>query len=405
MADDHILPATGETVRSTQLASGAKVQHVLAGIFPSTDNTTTTPLGSGLTYTGTGEVAPTDGVTVSCQTDNTGTLYFDFSVDGTNWGAFPTNGFDVASGIHEYHTAKVNGRYFRVRLVNDSGAQTYLRLYTYFGPHTAPNAPLNQTLGGDADAILVRPTSPMIDQALGRLGGRQTVRKFGYHNNLGTAVQLGNSATWQHLWAYQGIRTSPTSSFTPYVASSSASDTSVVTIEYLDANGVSQLATPTLTGQTPVSLGVTATEAFRGWNSGATAFVGQITCTTANNFTAGVPDNQNEVLIAIPINDGQSQVLAYRVPANEKAILEVLSVTLTRSSGAAGSAICALQIRESGGVWRTIMPFQPNTGGQIVLSLEGVVLDAGTDIRLQIRDVSGASSAMSGTLIMTLVDV
>ena len=96
------------------------------------NNTSTTPLASGATYTGTGTLNNQPDVMVSLQTDNTGTLYFDFSNDGTNWTVFPVNGFEVASGVHEFHVAVKGPRYFRVRLVNDTGAQSYLRLYTYY---------------------------------------------------------------------------------------------------------------------------------------------------------------------------------------------------------------------------------------------------------------------------------
>lgn len=123
--------------------------------YQSSGNTSTTPLSSSATFTGTGEVNEYPDVMVSCQTDNTGTLYFDFSVDGTNWSTFPVNGFSIAANTHEFHTASKGPRYFRVRLVNDAGAQSYLRLYTYFGNFSKlPNAPLNQTIASDADAII-----------------------------------------------------------------------------------------------------------------------------------------------------------------------------------------------------------------------------------------------------------
>lgn len=99
----------------------------------SANNTTTTPLSGGSTYTGAADRNSLPDVMVSCQTDADGTLYFDFSVDGTNWSTFPTAGFAVSAGIHEFHTAVKGPRDFRVRLVNGSGAQSYLRLYTYFG--------------------------------------------------------------------------------------------------------------------------------------------------------------------------------------------------------------------------------------------------------------------------------
>jgi hypothetical protein len=72
-------------------------------------------------------------VMVSCTTDNPGTLFFDFSVDGSNVNTFPVCGFQIASTVHEFHTAVKGSRYFRARLVNDTGAQSYLRLTTYFG--------------------------------------------------------------------------------------------------------------------------------------------------------------------------------------------------------------------------------------------------------------------------------
>lgn len=121
------------------------------------DNTTTTPLSSEATYTGTWSQSDLPDVMVSCQADNTGTLYFDFSNDGgSNVNTFPTAGFSVVSGIHEFHIAVKGSRSFRVRLVNDTGAQSYLRLYTYFGSFQKPNAPLNQALGSDSDATTTK---------------------------------------------------------------------------------------------------------------------------------------------------------------------------------------------------------------------------------------------------------
>jgi len=119
-------------------------------------NTTTTPLSSGSTYTGTWEQNDHPDVLVSCKTDNGGTLYFDFSNDGANADTFPTNGFTVTAGIHEFHVAVKGPRYFRVRLVNDIGAQSYLRLYTYYGSWEQGIAPINFSIADDADAKVVK---------------------------------------------------------------------------------------------------------------------------------------------------------------------------------------------------------------------------------------------------------
>jgi hypothetical protein len=139
---------------TTALTDGSQESQIVG--IDSTTNNSTTPLSGGATFTGTGEQNALSDVMVSCKTDAAGTLYFDFSVDGSNWETFPTNGFIVASGIHEFHTAVKGGRYFRVRLVNGGSAQSYLRLKTYYGQFRHGNAPLNQSIGADSDAIVTR---------------------------------------------------------------------------------------------------------------------------------------------------------------------------------------------------------------------------------------------------------
>lgn len=122
----------------------------------STDNTTSTPLGSGATFTGTLEQNDYPDVLVSCQTDNPGRLYFDFSVDGTNVATYPIEGYEVAAGIHTFHTEVKGPRYFRVRLVNETGAQSYLRLYTYFGTFSS-DAGITKPIVTDHYALQVTP--------------------------------------------------------------------------------------------------------------------------------------------------------------------------------------------------------------------------------------------------------
>lgn len=134
------------------------MQSVVDGVGKvSTGNTTTTPLNSGATFTGTGEQNQFPDVYVSCITDQVGKLYFDFSNDGTNWNVFPPAGFDLAAGVHEAHKALKAGRYFRVRVTNTSGSnQTYLRLYTYYGEFDQLTSPLNFAPNSDTDAITTK---------------------------------------------------------------------------------------------------------------------------------------------------------------------------------------------------------------------------------------------------------
>lgn len=193
------------------------------------------------------------------------------------------------------------------------------------------------------------------------------------------------------------------------MASSAAGDTSIpITFTYLDASGLEQTATVNTNasdGRTPVSLGVTATELFRAHNSGSTDLAGNVAFTTANDFTGGVPNNQDEVLAYIPASDQQTQVLARRIPADKQAILTNLRLYLSRASGAAGSADVVFQIRLNGEVWRTTRPYQITTSVPVDEMIQGTVLPPLTDIRLRIRDVSDASSAIAGSVDFLLVDV
>ena len=74
--------------------------------FKDTANSTTTPLSGAATYTGTGVLSTRPAIMVQTKSDVSGTLYFDFSVDGTNWDStYPTAGYACAAGVPEVHTA------------------------------------------------------------------------------------------------------------------------------------------------------------------------------------------------------------------------------------------------------------------------------------------------------------
>lgn len=154
--------------------------------YVSRSNSTDVILSTSTTFTGLSEINDEMWVAVSCFSDVEGILYFDFSVDDVNWNSFPTNGFNVSAGIHEFHTALKLGRAFRVRYVNGSADQTVFRLKTYYGAFAQPSAPLNQPLGLDADAILVRPSFPWLDVARGLTTGFTSVTKFGRNSSVGT---------------------------------------------------------------------------------------------------------------------------------------------------------------------------------------------------------------------------
>lgn len=370
----------------------------------SVGNSSTTPVLAGQTFTGTGELSMLPDVMISCYTDQPGVLYFDFSTDGTNWDSvFPVNGFDVAAGIHEFHTAVKGPRYFRVRLYNSSASdQTILRLSTYYGPFRPSNAPLTQTIATDTDAVIVRAIDTSLDLAFGSFSGMSEGNKFGYTADVGSSITLTDTGTWEDVWTYGGKRTSPTSSFTPYMASSDSADTDIsVTWTYLDADGIEQTVTVNTDasdGQTPVSLGVTATEVYRGRISDSAAIAGAIGVATTNSFTAGVPTNQNEVLANINPNDRQTQVLAGRVPANKQRRVKYIHLSMLRDSGLAGSVIASFDTRLTGEDWiskRLILITNADPKSRYV---SGLILPPSTDFRIRIRDVSSNGTYIEGSI-------
>ena len=155
----------------------------------STDNSTSTPLGAGATFTGTAELNPAPWVAVEAHADQAGTMYFDFSQNGTDWQPHPAEGFIVQAGEDKFHSAVKAERYFRIRVVNGATAQTELRVTTYYGIFGQQTTPLNHQVGLDEDAVLTRSTFPWLDAARGLTIGQKTVAKFGRNESVGTSFE------------------------------------------------------------------------------------------------------------------------------------------------------------------------------------------------------------------------
>jgi hypothetical protein len=279
----------GNTVHREMVAMGGVVDL---------SNTTTTLLASGATYTGTFVRCP-DGVSVSCKSVGVGgTLYFDFSNDGTNVDTFPVNGFTVSDGVHEYHNAKVNGRYFRARFVSDAGTQTAFWLYTYFGPYSNGNAPLNQSIGIDTDASIVRPTDFQDEVRRNLRSGVQGWNKFGYRLALSNGTE---SIIWPDSATAPTILTTASTFDIAYDGTAGGSTdgsgttgATQLTFYYLDANGNQAVAAHNLgtdgtdtTSFTGLGINRCVVSASGSLNYNASDIT--ITATTGGSFQASIP--------------------------------------------------------------------------------------------------------------------
>lgn len=299
----------------------------------STDNSTTTILGSGETYTGTWELSPFSHVGVMVKTDNTGTLYFDFSSDGVNLDStFPVNGFKIASGVSEFHTAVKLGRYFRVRLVNDTGDQTYLRLNAYYGNNFVPsNHPLNQTVSLDTDAGLTRPTDFQDEVRIGRRTGVTSWNKFGYR----TTLTAANGE--ETIWAATGNYIVPTSADTFNIAYDGTSGGStdgtgfagarILTFYYIDSSGLPAIANHTL------GTDGTDTTSFSGLGINRCVVSSSGSNTYNTNDITVTHTSSGNIMATIPATQSVTQQAIFHVGSNHVAVAKFLTFNVNKLSG------------------------------------------------------------------------
>lgn len=371
----------------------------------SVGNTTTTPLGSSATFTGAGEQSELPDVGVSCQTDAAGTLFFDFSNDGTNWSPFPVSGFAVAADIHEFHTAVKLGRHFRARFVNGSTAQTYLRLHTYFGQYSkVPNAPLNQSIGPDSDAQLVRPAADFIfEVARGQVTGYDVVEKFGRNGDIDTTSDPED--VWAGGGLYTGQPDHADAAEALDIVSSDAADAAAgtgartVRAHGLDANWEPQTVDATLNGTTQVSLSGTwrrlnVLEVLTGGSGGANA--GTL---TIDGATSGL------IYAAVPPGFNRTQIAAYTVPDGFDGLLTHLEIAMARASGAAGSAQVTLRRRAEGGVYQVIRNYEITDGLGAPPIGAPLLLGAKDDIVVRVESVSDNNTIVTASFDVVLITV
>jgi hypothetical protein len=292
----------------------------------SLSNNSTTPLNAGAIYTGTGELNTYSDVMAFVKTDQDGTLYFDFSIDGTNWDSTLTYYYDT-DRINPPHIAVKGYRYFRVRFTNTSASnQTYFRLQTNFGLFNKLTSPSNSIMPEGFDSMAVRPTHYQYEVAMGRRQGRTTWNKFGYNGDL----DIGTETIWASGGTFTRINTAST--FT--VVSSSAQDILTsgtgawnVVIYYVDADRLAQTVVVPLNGTTPVvtavtGLGINRAALFNTGSGDVNAGTITITATTGGTTQA-----------TIPAGEGTTQQAIFFTQANHTALMDFLSINVNKISG------------------------------------------------------------------------
>jgi len=151
-------------------------------------NSTNIPLEANKEFVGSAELNPYPDVMIHVVTDQIGTYYFEFSHNRINWDTSLSFNYDP-SRINPPHVLTVGNRYFRVRFVNDSTDQTYLRISTTHGIFGQLTTPINETLAENYDTTVVRPTEYKYEVAMGKRQGRKTWSKWGYNPDIDSGSQ------------------------------------------------------------------------------------------------------------------------------------------------------------------------------------------------------------------------
>lgn len=102
-------------------------------------NSSTTPLGSAGEFTGEWVVNSQPQIAFNCLTDQDGTLYLEFSIDGTAALQTLSKSYQIFANSGEFDAlVKMPGRFHRVRFVNGATAQTKFGLVTSTGDGLFP---------------------------------------------------------------------------------------------------------------------------------------------------------------------------------------------------------------------------------------------------------------------------
>lgn len=366
-------------------------------------NTTFTPLGASGEFTGQGILDTTyRDVQVACKTDAPGTLYVEFSTDG---GAnYDTSlSFPVEANVGDLHVIEKGPRMCRVRFVNGTTPQTYLRLQTAFGEFRQPNNALNSIIQQDADAATVRAITEEVAIAGGLFSGYSIVNKFGTNSDIDKATVPEDM--WEGGGAYTGFPDSTLETIS--VFSSSANDASgntgarTVRITGLDADYNVIQETVTLNGTTPVATVSTFRRAHTatvitagngGVNAGTLTF--RHTTTTANVF------------LSMAIGRNQTNAAAYTIPAGYTGYMRSLHAAIRGTAQANTPAAIEGNIwtRPFGGVFRSRRPFTISSSYRLSdVIYGGLVFTEKSDIVIRVTASSADNVSANGGFDLILV--
>lgn len=282
-----------------------------------TGNSSSTALAAGATFTGaTRDALGYASMVVAVKTDQNGTLYIEFSPDGTNWDS--SLSFSVTAGTRDVHRLTVTNKYCRVRFTNTSASpQTYFRLQTLFGSYQSLTSALNSVVQQDADTLVVRPLDFNLMVAQSQYENHQNTIKDGINASIDTATVPED--VWSAGSVYTGFPTGAVEAAQLVVA---GADTGTVYYTYL----ASATSTDYTSGSKAITGAGTYALGHNIWRCNFAYFV----ASDGVSFNVGLITIQNtpttaNVFVQIPISTSQSYTSAYTVPYGSSVYIDRIS--------------------------------------------------------------------------------
>lgn len=204
------------------------------------------------------------------------------------------------------------------------------------------------------------------------------------------------------------VRVFPTVSGDFFMASSSASDTSVqFTVSALTSTGDQQFITATTNasdGRTPVQFGSGLDINFVFLSAADQENLGEIYFTNVNDFTLGKPNDTDSVLAHVPIGYGCSPQSMVRVPNNKRVIVTDFIITLDRSNGSRGSAEIHLRTKREGGSWVVSRRWNIQTGTPIIPAVK-MTFEPGSIVVARLENASDTNTNLGVEMQFYFVDI